>query len=480
MLTQLHNLATLLNTEVPWSALDLATADGYAAFLSSLKPWLLGTPQWAWRGEPGAGDAATQRHGERDAPPLDCGASRYRHAFSAAGARNTARKPRAIVDFIPFGYDVDLLEVRFLELYADVDLFVVSECSSTQSGVEKPLFFNELRESARFRQFLPKVMHIIYPDPTGGATSAKETKELSRMVADARNGGWELEKFFRELPVIKLAEAFARPGGVAQLPGLSVTDLDDDVVAIQGDADEIPTRRTMHHLKHCDLVEGLQWPLYLPALSGKKTVQWLQTTKSDAKRGDAILIDHDHDGARELLAHIWRPGPYVWPLAAMIAAKDTLRYVKQFDGDGKAGSAAHTGMASAFHMSSPLEPGLYWLKRGGVIEQSFAGAVSDAITSAAAKRAAVTPRIILDGTASPWCSTEGSPTQRAKFVGGESADGGFSDAARALALESVPYALRAYRKRFCFHYPTPFGLYGETAQKEWGNVCDGSSPPPTY
>ena len=470
---ELQNLAMLLNTKVPWSALDLVSTDGYAAFLSSLKPWLLGTPQWAWRGESGAGGAATQRHGERDAPPLECGASRYRRAFSTAGARNTERKPRAIVDFVPFGYDVDLLEVRFLELYADVDLFVVSECSSTQSGVKKPLFFNELRKSARFRQFLPKVMHIIYPAPAGGVTSAEETKELARMVADARNGGWELEKFFRKLPVVKLAEALARPGGVAQLHGISATDLGDAIVAIQSDADEIPTRRTMHHLKHCELVAGMQWPLYLPVLSGKKTVQWLQTTQSDAKRGDAILIDHDEDGGRELLAHIWRPGPYVWPLAAMIAAKDTLRYVKQFDGDGKVGSSAHTGMGSAFHMSSPLEPGLFWLKRGGVIEQSFVGAVSDAIASAAAERAAVTPRVILDGTASPWCSKQ----YTAKFVGGESA---FSDAARALALESVPYALRAYRKRFCFHFPYPAGLYGKTARKEWGDVCDGSSPPPAY
>lgn len=445
---ELNNLAKLLNTKVPWRELNLTTTEGYSHYLALLEPWLLGTPQWAWP-RSGVGDV---RHGQRPLPALRCDASRFRHAFSGT-PRTAALK---IIDFVPFGYDIDLLEVRFLELYESVDLFVISECSSTQSGVTKPLFFDLLKTSARFKQFLPKVMHVVFP------AGEKETQMLHEMVADARRGGWRLERFFRKYPVMRLGAAL-RSGGVPQLRGVDVA----SIVAIQADADEIPTVATMHHVRHCTLLADIRWPIFLPALSGKKTVQWLQTTSSDQKPHDDVLIDQRGDGSKELLAHIWRPGPYLWPLRDMLAANDTLRYERPFDGDRV---AAHTGIGSAFHMSSPLEPGLYWLKRGGVIEQSFRGAVSDVITRAG-DRAAVTPRMIFDGTAAPWCSDQ----YTARFVGE------LSEAARALALHSIPRALRVYRKRFCFHFPAlEEGLYGVATRREWGDVCKSAAPPPAY
>ena len=51
--------------------------------------------------------------------------------------------PLPIVDFVPLGYELDMLEVRLLENYEHVDAFVVYEAPVTQRGLPKPLFFNE-------------------------------------------------------------------------------------------------------------------------------------------------------------------------------------------------------------------------------------------------------------------------------------------------------------------------------------------------
>ena len=48
-------------------------------------------------------------------------------------------QPATIIDFVPFGYDVDLLEIRLLENYDAVDVFVIYETMFTQRGIRKPL-----------------------------------------------------------------------------------------------------------------------------------------------------------------------------------------------------------------------------------------------------------------------------------------------------------------------------------------------------
>ena len=47
--------------------------------------------------------------------------------------------PAPLVDFVPVGYDLDLLEVRLLELYDIVNLFVLYEAPFTHKvGVRAP------------------------------------------------------------------------------------------------------------------------------------------------------------------------------------------------------------------------------------------------------------------------------------------------------------------------------------------------------
>ena len=63
-----------------------------------------------------------------------------------------------LYDCFTFFNELDLLEIRFHEMSAIVDKFVVVEAAKTFSGQPKPLYFWENRE--RFAGFLDKVIHV--------------------------------------------------------------------------------------------------------------------------------------------------------------------------------------------------------------------------------------------------------------------------------------------------------------------------------
>lgn len=91
----------------------------YSIFISSLLPWLLGNPP-----------APLSVPNNPFASKLDCSDPRY--ALVLSGKRLS--KPRVIVDFVPFGYDIDKLEIRLLENFNYVDAFVIYESMMTQTG----------------------------------------------------------------------------------------------------------------------------------------------------------------------------------------------------------------------------------------------------------------------------------------------------------------------------------------------------------
>jgi beta-1,4-mannosyl-glycoprotein beta-1,4-N-acetylglucosaminyltransferase len=70
-------------------------------------------------------------------------------------------KPK-IYDCFPFFNELDLLEIRFNELYDTVDYFVISEATKTHGNKTKPLYF-KLNEE-RFKKFLDKVIYIVVDD----------------------------------------------------------------------------------------------------------------------------------------------------------------------------------------------------------------------------------------------------------------------------------------------------------------------------
>jgi hypothetical protein len=67
-----------------------------------------------------------------------------------------------IIDAFIFYNELDLLTLRFKELYDRVDWFVLVEATRTFRGDEKPLFFQENKH--RYAEYLSKVVHVVVDD----------------------------------------------------------------------------------------------------------------------------------------------------------------------------------------------------------------------------------------------------------------------------------------------------------------------------
>ena len=62
-----------------------------------------------------------------------------------------------VFDVFPFFNEIDLLEIRLNELDSVVDFFVITEASTTFSGLEKPFYFELFRE--KFEHFSSKILY---------------------------------------------------------------------------------------------------------------------------------------------------------------------------------------------------------------------------------------------------------------------------------------------------------------------------------
>ena len=67
-----------------------------------------------------------------------------------------------IFDCFPFNNELELLELRFMELYDTVDYFVLSEANITHTGKKKPYYFEENKD--RYKKYLDKVIHVKVDD----------------------------------------------------------------------------------------------------------------------------------------------------------------------------------------------------------------------------------------------------------------------------------------------------------------------------
>jgi len=112
-----------------------------------------------------------------------------------------------IYDCFTFYNELDLLEIRLNELDSVVDYFVIVEATKTQTGIDKPLYFDINKD--RYTKFKHKIIHIIVRD----------------MPDITKNSAWVLENHQRN-QIIK---------------GLNNCNLDD--IIIISDLDEIPNKK---------------------------------------------------------------------------------------------------------------------------------------------------------------------------------------------------------------------------------------------
>ena len=442
----LRALAKLLNARHRLFARWNDDEDSYVKFMKALGPWILSPPLFP-------SPPPTLPFQLPPWPEPTCGDARYGQVLT--GQR--LAKPRVIVDFVPFGYDIDKLELRFYEHYDLVDAFVLFESPRTLSGIEKPMYFQRLMLDPRFAPFMDKVIYLSVSaaELSSHVLAVKESLSKGERYM-IRSQSWALEKRMRP----EIIQRFDRLNATSsEVKGKVLRRIAEgaEALGIQNDADEFITGTALLHLRHCEIKPAARsGGIYLPCTAFKKNYHWLQQTT------DLVACIRGNDvtaATAPLKGHLWRPGPVVWPLSKMLAAKTTLR-------DEPFNCEHHMGLGAASHMSSVAEPAEFWLKRGGVNEQDFRGAIAAAIVEAG-KRKAITPELIVAHTMFPWC-IKNKPFVHVSMLPRE---------VQHLVNTSIPRLVRLYPGRFPFLLPGDngdagtAGLSAIAGDKAWVNQC---------
>jgi hypothetical protein len=386
----LTGLARLLNIVPP------DKVGSIEAMIPYLTPWVIGIPEHPL--------VVTERP---EPLHLDCGQSRYARALTG----KPASTPSMVVDLIPFGYDLELLELHLLELYDVVDVFVLYEAGYTQQGVLKPLYFNESLHAtpARWSRFTDKIIHM---SPQTPPTAAQ--LDAARRSSDR---SWYLENQMRDDPVAQFR--ISRHPLAVQARNQASTAL-----LLQHDGDEIPSAQAVLHLSRCERKQSAAY--YFPCTSYKLNTQWLQRTY------DLAGLGREWGPQSELHNYLWRPGPSAIHLDRVFAQGST--------GRGNVDSSTpDLGPGAAVHFSSLAEPVGGWLKRVGVVESHTSTQTSTQLRAS-----------MLTGTVSagdlaaltdPWC-------ERDYYISHVSTTG-----LGSFLYKSLPWALTSNPLRYPFVHP---------------------------
>ncbi|PIN22941.1 Beta-1,4-mannosyl-glycoprotein 4-beta-N-acetylglucosaminyltransferase [Handroanthus impetiginosus] len=125
--------------------------------------------------------------------------------------------PRRVFDAVLFSNEVDILKVRWKELYPYVSEFVLLESNSTFTGLPKPFVFSTVRDEFKFLE----------PRLTYGQAPGRFRKGENPFIEEA----------YQRLALDYL---------------LKQAGIQDDDLLIMSDVDEIPSRHTINLLRWCD------------------------------------------------------------------------------------------------------------------------------------------------------------------------------------------------------------------------------------
>ena len=155
---------------------------------------------------------------------------------SGFGPRMNGPAPLLVVDVVFFGVDVDMLEVRILELQDVVDMFVIFESPLTHSGLRKGYVLQPLMPELRRRFPRARLLYAPFTDLDLEVLSRGDSFNVSK--TDGRN--WNHEVRSRQYMFLKVLKSL--PAG-------------SEGFVISGDTDEIPARETVWAARHC------AWPV---------------------------------------------------------------------------------------------------------------------------------------------------------------------------------------------------------------------------
>ncbi|KAK4409953.1 hypothetical protein Sango_0068300 [Sesamum angolense] len=125
--------------------------------------------------------------------------------------------PRRVYDAVLFSNEVDMLTIRWKELYPYITQFVLLESNSTFTALPKPLNFDINRDKFKF----------VEPRLTYGKIGGRFQRGENPFIEEA----------YQRLALDQL---------------LQVAGIEDDDLLIMSDVDEIPSRHTIDLLRWCD------------------------------------------------------------------------------------------------------------------------------------------------------------------------------------------------------------------------------------
>ena len=149
------------------------------------------------------------------------------------------KEPLTIVDVFPFGWELDLLEIRLFELEHVVDKFVVWESGFSDRGVAKPLFFAS--NVARFSRFRDKILHVVQDD----ATYLSNAKRRAKAQVHTSNAGVDWTNAVEDNRVDIISRYFASLGETIGNNTAAST------LFLVGDVDELSAAEVISEMKYC-------------------------------------------------------------------------------------------------------------------------------------------------------------------------------------------------------------------------------------
>eukprot|EP00440_Ansanella_granifera_P076128 gb/GFBE01082619.1/.p1 GENE.gb/GFBE01082619.1/~~gb/GFBE01082619.1/.p1 ORF type:complete len:647 (+),score=128.64 gb/GFBE01082619.1/:1-1941(+) len=488
---ELTGLADILNNFSHWHGLGLNDKGAIDAFVKHLTPWLLA--------EPAAGPRTVQEmEALRPKPPkVQCDHPRYKGVFTG----RPLAKPRRIVDLVPFGFDLSLLEVRLLETADMVDLFVISEAENTEKpdGV-KPMFFNLAKEQPRFARFRNQILHLMF------RKGFLKTHDLKRWFLETRTRGWPAA-CLQALLYANSGRRCLKDGpephnkqGSNDLADLGVcgTSIDgngprhavgpwgvpeglrlvqdglDDALIIQNDEDELISRDALWQLKHCEL-RSMQATITVPTTMHKLTLHW---TFRSADMSPCLRANGGDSASEDLQRSGWRMAVNVASLEAVMCG----RSMQSLEADGTNflrrnkpcdHPSNHMGMGTGFHMSSTAEPALMWLKDYAVLEADIKGGFP-AFLVEAGKTRSITAADIVDSVHRRLCN------RHLDWKGHDLVHvSSLSASSQSIVVNHRPWAVKAAPERFCFLLPALPDAFDDTlsslSRSDWLQQCRAST-----
>jgi hypothetical protein len=174
-------------------------------------------------------------------------------AYSLVLSGQARETPRVVVDVFPFAHELLLAEGRLWELDGLADFVVVAESKYSMRGIPKEKHFSNtlLRQYNYWKDRWQDKLLLVDVD---------ECPEYATAVHKYQNMGdkrpqtiWEVQDSHRAC----IWKAVEQAKG-DQIP--------DHALIIFSDADEIPGRQAVRHLKHCEIQEKA-WPIKMESQS---------------------------------------------------------------------------------------------------------------------------------------------------------------------------------------------------------------------